>query len=61
MKNTQQLKLGWQIVRLLFQQCQVQVLQQLYLRCSILWPSSQTGNKGSAYFKYVEVQDEPSY
>ena len=22
-------------------------------------PSSQTGNKGSAYFKYVEVQDEP--
>ena len=22
-------------------------------------PSSQTGNKGSTYFKYVEVQDEP--
>ena len=22
-------------------------------------PSAQTGNKGSAYFKYVEVQDEP--
>ena len=22
-------------------------------------PSSQTGNKGSSYFKYVEVQDEP--
>ena len=22
-------------------------------------PSSQTGNKGTAYFKYVEVQDEP--
>ena len=22
-------------------------------------PSSQTGNKGSMYFKYVEVQDEP--
>jgi len=22
-------------------------------------PSSQSGNKGSAYFKYVEVQDEP--
>ena len=22
-------------------------------------PSSQTGNKGSTYFKYVEVQNEP--
>ncbi len=42
-----------------FQQCQVQVQQLSSLKCPILWPSSQTGNKGSSYFKYVEVQDEP--